>query len=324
MAFLFPRNRAVFEQLLSGYRIFLQETLSFGIQVHLYGSLAYAHYVGDWDIDINDLDFVTENSNFLRIINIFQNNPHVLHELTPLPSVRLFMGGAKLSIHDSAVVFPDRFSARSVSLHGMNFSVVDEGALLKAYAPRQNALQKEGYVQKFVALAHHQFQGQYAFFLLKPSLLKNRREGEVCQFIEKQGFTILRTDRVTLDPADVDFLYKQDYQDLTPVLTESGAEAALKNAHRLYDGQEVIFLTVTRTEGDAIEKANLLKGKNFWPAQCEAESLRYQFRSPAYDTFVIPAGKIVETPCDNVIHTARCESDFAAAYVRFVLGCRGD
>ena len=274
------------------------------------------------------MDFAADEENFKKIAAAFENCPNTVCEFTHYHSLRVFIDGAKMSVHSLSHTFPLGLRPsrdENAQIHGIDFNVVDLDTLIYLYIPKEEGPRKEDYQKKFLSLANiqakslkkKQFEG-YTFFLLKPSVIKRKLTEKACHFIEEHGFLITNTQQVTLTKDDVDFLYDKEYKDLVPIITEDGAKTAIENAHRLYDNETAVFLIVKYNgNGDIFEAADALKGKNYWPAKCAAGTIRYEWREKEHDGFEIPNGKIVPTPCDNVVHVARNADDFFTVYTRW-------
>lgn len=286
------------------------------IELALYGSLPYIYYTWDESIDVNDIDLIWEEKDYSKIINLIKNDKTIKYELTSHNSLRLFRDWAKLSIHSKEkaleIAHFDKH-LKNIKINWVKFKSLSLNDLIKFYkvwalAPKP---WKSWYLEKFNKLLELKYKDKYSFMLLKPSTLKGLNKSwepiyvDIKDYIKKAWFHIIKQKWIRLSEEDIEFIYKEEYEKLIPILWKEKVKKAMSINKNLYSNKKSIILLIKGS--NALKKASKLKWDSYWPANSDKKSIRYIFRDKKYDGFKLTQWEIVDVPCDNVVH---CPSNF--------------
>lgn len=315
------QNNEHLQKMLNFYKEFYERVKDSNIRIVLYWSLSYAFFTGDENISVNDIDFIAPEKDFQKIIELVKDIEWIEYELTNHNSLRLLKNGAKLSIHSEILALeivnflPNLVN---IEINSSKFLSLWFDDVIKFYKKwcSYEVQRKTWYTDKLNNLVAKNYEN-HSFFILKPSVLKRNIQDEVIDFIEKNWFEIISKKELILNDADIDYLYKEEYEKLVPILWEENSKKALEISHKLYKDKEIILLFVKWE--NAIEKSDNLKWNTFWPAKCNPETLRYIFRDKNFDDFQIPIWKIVEVPIDNIVHAPKTEEEFVKVAIKWLI-----
>lgn len=309
------KNNDTFQELLEFYKFFDDKIKPYGLDIYLYGSLSYLYFTWDENIIVWDIDLITKEDNYEKIIKLFKDYKDVEIELTKYNSVRLLKNDLKISIHSqekSKEIIDITKNIQEIKINWVIFKSLCLYDLIKFY--NFSILLKEWYQEKLDNLLRVYYWDNYSFFLLKPSVLENNKIYEIEKYIEKNWIEIIERKEITLDEKDIDYLYKEEYEEF---LSSEDIEKALDINKKMYKNKKVIFLLVKRD--DAIKKADYLKWDSYWPKACREDSIRYIFRDEKYDDFDFIKWKIVEVPCDNIVHCPKNFYEFKKAVTKWFI-----
>ncbi|MDD5770257.1 MAG: nucleoside-diphosphate kinase [Candidatus Gracilibacteria bacterium] len=314
-------NQEHLDKMLNFYKVLYKNLKNTNIVNILYGSLAYAYFTGDENIEINDIDFIAYEKKFPEIIKLIQSQENVVCQLTDHNSLRLLKDKAKLSIHSQELAleivnFSDNLI--NIEINGAKFVSLGLDDLIKFYQKgcSYDIQRKTGYTNKLNNLIAKKFEN-HTFFFLKPSTIERNNYNEIINFIIKNGFEIIDKKEIILSYDDIEYLYKDEYNKLIPILGTENTQKAMEINQKLYKDKKCILLLVKSQ--NAIQKADKLKGNTYWPINCNTESIRYIFRNKEFDNIEVPAGKIVDVPCDNIIHAPKHNEEFINVIKRWFI-----
>lgn len=315
------QNNEHLQKMLNFYEEFYERTENSWMRIVLYWSLAYAYFTNDENISINDIDFIAPEKDFQRIIELVKEIEWIEYELTNHNSLRLLKNGAKLSIHSEVLALEiTNFLPNliSIEINSAKFVSLWFDDLIKFYKKwcSYDVQRKTWYTDKLNNLVAKRYEN-HSFFILKPSIIERNIKYDIIKFIEKNWFEIIAKKELSLTDDDIDYLYKEEYEKLSPILWEENSKKALEISHKLYKNKKIILLFVKWD--DAIKKADKLKWNTFWPAKCNEETLRYIFRNKNFDDFQMPEWKIIEVPTDNIVHAPKTEEEFVKVAVKWLI-----
>lgn len=308
------KNNDLFERLLSFYSEFDLKVK--WLDIYLYWSLSYLYFTNDSDIIVWDIDLITDENNFSKIVDLYKNDRGVICEITDHNSVRLFKNWAKLSIHslqDANNICDLTKNIQQININWVIFKSLSLPDLIKFYKKWNDYdnSKKAWNWEKFYNLLDKSYGLDYTFFMLKPSTLSRKNENweyiykDIEKYITKNGFNIDDKKEVILTWDDVEYLYKDEYIKLIDILWEESMKKAIEINKNLYTNKKVIFLLAKWF--DAINRWDYIKWNTYWPKKCREDSIRYIFRDKQFDDFDFQTWKIVEVPCDNLVH---CPKNF--------------
>lgn len=321
-------NNETFEKLLEFYKYFDSKIKPYWINIYLYGSLSYLYYSWDENIVVWDIDLITKEENYSKIIELFKDEKEITCELTDHNSVRLFKDWAKLSIHSLELATKIADFTKNIENIEINWVIFkslwfsDIIKFYKKWSDYENP-RKIWYKNKFNNLLEKYYESNYTFFILKPSSLSRKSDNwkliyqEIEDYIIENWFTIEDKREVILLWDDIEYLYRDEYEKLWKILGQDDINKAIEINKKLYTNQKVIILIVKWN--DAINKADYLKWNSYWPMKCREDSIRYIFRDKQFDDFDFPIGKIVDVPCDNIVHCPKDFYEFSKVLVKWFL-----
>lgn len=321
-------NNELFEKLLDFYSYFDSKIEPYWINIYLYGSLSYLYFSWDENIVVSDIDLITSEDNFSKIIELFKDEKDIVCELTDYNSVRLFRDWAKLSIHslELATKIADfTQNIENIEINWVLFKSLWFSDIIKFYkkwSDYENP-RKVWYKDKFNNLLQKYYDSNYTFFILKPSSLSRKSDNwkliyqEIEDYIIKNWFSIEDKRELVLSWDDIEYLYRDEYEKLWKILWQDDIDKAIEINKKLYINQKVIILIVKWN--DAINRADYIKWNSYWPVKCREDSIRYIFRDKQHDNFDFPIGKIVDVPCDNIVHCPKDFFEFSKVLVKWFL-----
>ncbi|MFH1252891.1 MAG: hypothetical protein V1664_00970 [Candidatus Uhrbacteria bacterium] len=151
-----PKNRDYFEKLLSFSKVLFEICEKHNIQPIVYGSLAYAFFTQDEEIEINDIDLLVPEEVFPIIIEEIKKQKELSYQETDYNSLKVFQNDIKItfdSIKHYYSNLPENFI--EISINNYPFKIISLEALKEIYVRGRNniPIKKDAYQKKINGLA---------------------------------------------------------------------------------------------------------------------------------------------------------------------------
>ena len=150
-----PRNKEYFSKLLSFSKELFKIFNKLKIKPIVYGSVSYAFYTKDQNIEIHDIDLLVPESSFVKIIGEIKEDKKLCYEETNYHSLKIFKDDAKItcdSIEKYYKNLPHDFV--EIKINNVPFTILSLKALTKIYkrGKAKASFKRESYSNKLEKL----------------------------------------------------------------------------------------------------------------------------------------------------------------------------